>query len=140
MIGTSRTTFAHYCAQVINRGLRPSDLMHLLAIIYMIHCDGGMRHCSKNAPHDSITHSAATGSCNSWHKTLKSVEVGPADAFALRMASICCTSSSRSITADNTFAASCNHYAADSSAAMVDTELKTLPAMAAGTKGSYSQA
>ena len=81
---------AAHCKLVINRDVRPNNLMHNQSQIYLV--DWGSATLQQNAPHEGTLHYASVGVLQQLTQNLDRVEVGPADDFESLVASMFCIS------------------------------------------------
>ena len=81
---------AAHCKLVINRDVRPNNLMHTQSQVCFV--DWGSATLQKNAPYESMIHYASIGVLQQLTRKMDSMEVGPADDFESLVASMFCIS------------------------------------------------
>ena len=81
---------AAHCKLVINRDVRPDNLMHTQSQIFLV--DWGSATLQQNAPYEGTLHYASVGVLQQLTQNLDRVEVGPADDLESLVASMFCIS------------------------------------------------
>ncbi|KAL3153923.1 hypothetical protein ABBQ32_013486 [Trebouxia sp. C0010 RCD-2024] len=108
-----------HCKRVINRDVRPNNLMHTQSQVFLV--DWGSATLQQNPPYeDTIHYDCLT-------RNLDSVKVGPADDLEIACGQHVLSQSSRCAQP-----AADSRQAADTSHAVVDTDLDTATTVAAG--------
>ena len=120
---------AVHCKLVVNRDVKPNNLMHTQSQIYLV--DWGSATLQQNAPFEGTVHYASIGVLRQLTQTWNSVEVGPADDLESLVASLFCISHP-----DAHSQLQKSRQAANSNHAVVDTNLDTATTVAAGFESS----
>lgn len=81
---------AVHCKLVVNRDVKPNNLMHTQSQIYLV--DWGSATLQQHAPFEGSVHYASIGVLRQLTQTWNSVEVGPADDLESLVASLFCIS------------------------------------------------
>lgn len=98
---------AAHCKSIINRDIRPSNLMHTQSIMFLV--DWGSATLLQRSLYEGTIHYASLGVLQQLTQDLAIIETGPADDLESLVASIFCISHPDAHTKNCREAQSCQH-------------------------------